>query len=59
MHLTYPPYRLAPVKMRREMEVHAGHTLTVVRTEEGGTLLHCLTCGSDVLDIGPCEKGEA
>jgi len=56
MRLTYPPYRLAPVRMRREMEVHAGHSLTVVRTDNGGTLLHCLTCGVEVINIEPKEE---
>jgi len=51
MRLLYPPYRLAPVRLRHELELHAGHELTVVRTEDEGTLLHCLTCGVEVVDI--------
>lgn len=52
----YPPYSGAPVHKARALSTHAGHTLTVVRTERRGTLLYCLTCGCDVLDIEPREE---
>lgn len=58
MIATYPPYSLPPVRLRRQLDAHQGHTLTVMRTEEGGTLIHCFTCEDDVVHIHPQPKSQ-
>jgi hypothetical protein len=57
IHFHYPPYRLAPVRLRRELEAHAGHSLTVLRTDVGSTVVHCLTCSDDLLELS-AKEGE-
>jgi hypothetical protein len=56
MKWLYPPYDGAPASKRKALEWHAGHTLTIMRTERDSVALYCLTCGEDVVEIERKEE---